>query len=142
MQERYNLSLKLNCRKATVAENYEDQTRIVKVSSNIDDANFIPHKNPAEIPKRLHLADKQFDSNKVKLFFLLLSSQNLNFQLQITNVGSSKSGFQANKSCSHKPHSFPVRCRERVWLHTLKSHHILHYSQSLERWQKCLVFLM
>lgn len=68
MQERYNLSLKINCRKANAEDKYEDQTRIVKVSSNIDDANLIPHKNAAELPKRLHRANiGQFDVKKVKI---------------------------------------------------------------------------
>lgn len=66
MQERYNLTLKVNCRKAAVDEKYADQTRIVKVSSNIDDANLIPYKNAAELPKRLHRANIKIDTNKVK----------------------------------------------------------------------------
>lgn len=65
VQERYNLSLKVNCRKAVVDEKYADQTRIVKVSSHIDDAHLIPYKNAAELPKRLHRANIKTDTNKV-----------------------------------------------------------------------------
>lgn len=79
MQERYNLSLKVNCRKTNVEDKYEQPTKIVKVSSNINDANLIPHKNAAELPKRLHRADTKVITKQVSEKCPDFCSQGSNF---------------------------------------------------------------
>ncbi|XP_037027868.1 sodium channel protein Nach isoform X2 [Bradysia coprophila] len=67
VQEWYNLSLKVNCRKTSAKGINEDQTKIVKVSSSFDDKNFIPFKNAAELPQRLPRADNRFHVKKIRL---------------------------------------------------------------------------
>lgn len=65
VQEWYNLSLKVNCGETPTKDTNEAQTKIVKVSSSINDKKFIPYKNAAELPQRLPRADNRLHAKKV-----------------------------------------------------------------------------